>query len=113
LGRLRAAYFSNLKTLYIMKLLKSKSARELKDIAEAATQLANDLEKTQPTYELALANGCIDKGYNTTANGWVESYGGEAIVQMASGKKWKCVGRGCTGNAWYAYDGYIEFIPLD
>ncbi len=96
-----------------MEFLKNKSPRQLEDIAASAIKLANDLKKEKPTYELALANGCVDKGYNTTANGWVASYGGEAIVEMANGKKWKCVGRGCTGDAWYAYDGYIEFIPLD
>lgn len=96
-----------------MEFLKNKSPRQLEDIAASAIKLANDLEKEKPTYKLALANGCVDNGYNTTANGWVESYGGEAIVEMANGKKWKCVGRGWTGDAWYAYDGYIEFIPLD
>ena len=96
-----------------MEFLKNKSPRQLEDIATSAIKLANDLKKEKPTYELALANGCVDKGYNTTANGWVASYGGEAIVEMANGKKWKCVGHSETGDAWYAYDGYIEFIPLD
>ena len=96
-----------------MKFLKNKSSRNLEKISEAAMQLANDLKKEKPTYPLALANGCVDYGYNTTANGWVSSYGGEAIIQMSNGKKWRCVGRPATGDAWYAYDGRIEFIPLD
>jgi hypothetical protein len=96
-----------------MEFLKGKSSRELKRIAKAAIKLAEQLNKEKPSYDLAIANGCYDKSYGTTANGEIASYGGEAIVTMENGRRWRCVGHSSTGDAYYGYDGYIEFIPLD
>lgn len=93
--------------------LKGISSTELRMLAKQAETLAEDLEKDQPTKELALISGIEDKSYNTTANGRVASYVGEAIIVMGNGRKWKAVGHRPTGNAFYARDGYIEFIPMD
>lgn len=88
------------------------SSDDLRKIAEKANQLATDLEKAQPSYALALAAGICDCGYNTQANGYINSYEGEAFIKMADGRCWKAVGHSSTGDAWVAYDGFIEFIPL-
>lgn len=93
--------------------LSGLSADALTKLAERAQTLAADLRKEQPSYELAIEAGVKDKGYNTVRCGWVSSYSGEAVIEMANGKKWKAVGHGPRGDAsWVSKDGYIEFIPL-
>lgn len=92
--------------------LRGKSAQELEKLAKLAKALADDLRLNQPSYELALQNGVVDKSYDTVANGTISSYGGEAIVRLENGTVWECIGRPSTGSAHYANDGYIEFIPI-
>lgn len=94
--------------------LSGMSADALQALAERAQTLAADLRKEQPSYELALENGVEDRSYPTVANGYVSSFRGEAVVTMADGQRWRCVGRGPKGDASHiSRDGYIEFIPLD
>jgi hypothetical protein len=81
------------------------------------TQLELLVEEAQslglvPTNEEALASGTLKEcGHNTTADGYVYSYEGSSIVELPTGT-WKCVGHKMTGDAYYAYDGHIEFILL-
>lgn len=91
--------------------LSGKSYQELKAIAKKAAELAEALKQKHPSYNLAIENGVRDVGYNTTANGYINSYTGEAVIKMDNGDKWKAIGHKSTGNAYYADDGYIEFIP--
>jgi len=95
--------------------LSKMSKRQLRELAKKASALADDLEKEEPTYALALENGVVDCGYSTTANGFVSSYSGEAIITMDDGEKWKAIGHGPTGgDAWtVGKQGYIEFIPIE
>lgn len=93
--------------------LSGMSADALTKLAERASALAADLRKQQPSYELALEAGVKDTGYPTVANGYVNRYEGEALVEMANGKKWKCVGHRPKGSPSHiSKQGYIEFIPL-
>ena len=93
--------------------LSGLSAVALQALAERAQTLAADLRKGEPSYELALENGVEDRSYNTVRYGLVGSYRGEAVVTMADGQRWRCVGRGPRGDASHiSRDGYIEFIPL-
>jgi len=88
------------------------SKQELRKLSKKSASLANDLENKEPSYILALNNGIQDKGYNTTANGFVSSYSGEAEIIMDDGRKWKAIGHAPTGDAWSIHrQGYIEFIP--
>ena len=94
--------------------LSGLSADALTKLAERASALAKDLRKAEPSYELALENGVEDRSYPTVANGYVSSFRGEAVVTMADGQRWRCVGHGPRGDASHiSRDGYIEFIPLD
>lgn len=95
-------------------ILKGLSSVELQQLAKEATKLASDLQKEEPTYKLALLAGVEDHSYNTVRYGDVASYSGEAVVEMANGKKFKAVGHAPQGGADYiTRRGYIEFIPLD
>lgn len=94
-------------------LLKGRSSTELEEISKMAAQLSEDLKKVEPSYSLAILAGVEDASYNTTANGRISSYHGEAIVEMANGRKWRCIGHKSSGDAYYAYDGFIEFIPIE
>ena len=96
-----------------LEVLKNKSSKELEALAKLATALANALKQEQPSYALAIAAGIRDKSYDTVANGSIGSYSGEALVTMENGKIWKCIGHSSSGNAYYASNGYIEFIPID
>ncbi|NBV54732.1 MAG: hypothetical protein EBR79_03360 [Proteobacteria bacterium] len=94
--------------------LNGLSATALETLARRAIDLANDLRKEEPSYRLALEAGVEDHSYSTVRNGRVSYYAGEAIVTMANGKKWRCVGHRSRGDAYSVYrQGYIEFIPLD
>lgn len=94
--------------------LSGLSADALTDLAKRAIALAADLHLSEPSYDLALEAGVRDKSYDTVRNGLVSSYSGEAIVTMADGRKWRCVGHGPRGDASHiSRQGYIEFIPLD
>ncbi len=94
--------------------LAGKSAEELRNIAKRALRLAEDTEKSQPSYRLALENGIEDRSYDTVANGRISSFSGEAIICLKNGTKWKAVGHRPTGDAYYvAREGYIEFIPIE
>lgn len=93
--------------------LSGLSVDSLTELAKRAIALAADLHLSEPSYDLALEAGVRDKSYNTVRCGWVSSYSGEAVIEMANGKKWKAVGHGPRGDAsWVSKDGYIEFIPL-
>lgn len=94
--------------------LSGLSAVALQALAERASALAKDLRKGEPSYELALENGVEDRSYNTVRYGLVGSYRGEAVVTMANGRKWRCVGRGPRGDASHiSAEGFIEFIPME
>jgi hypothetical protein len=91
-----------------------RSATELEEIAAHAARLAADLRREQPSDELALAHGVIDRSYSTVRCGTVTSYAGEAIVTLSNGSRWRCVGRGPRGGAeWVAKNGFIEKIPVE
>ena len=93
--------------------LSGLSTQQLRELSKRATALANDLEKMEPSYSIALEHGIIDRGYKTTANGYVNSYRGECEFTMSDGRRWKAVGHSPDGDAWSIYrNGYIEFIPL-
>ena len=93
--------------------LSGLSADALQALAKRASELAADLRAEQPSYELAIEAGGKDNGYDTVRCGWVNSYRGEAVIEMSNGKKWRCVGHGPRGDAsWVSKDGYIEFIPM-
>lgn len=90
------------------------SADSLERIAEKATELARQLRKEEPTYELALASGVRDKSYKTVRCGIVSSYSGEATIIMENGTLWIAKGHGPTGGpSWISRQGYIEFTKLD
>ena len=93
--------------------LSKKSAEQLNTLAKRATSLAQDLQKREPSYELAIENGIRDKSYSTVRYGRVPSYAGEVEITMSDGSRWRAIGHGPTGNAHVVTrDGYIEFIPL-
>ena len=93
--------------------LSGLSADALTKLAERAQTLAADLRKEQPSYDLALEAGVKDTGYPTVANGYVNRFSGEAVVTMADGQRWRCVGHGPKGGPSHiSKQGYIEFIPL-
>ncbi len=90
------------------------SASRLEALAEKANALASDLRKSEPSYDLAMTAGILDKGYKTVRWGHVASYSGEAEIVMEDGRRWKAIGHGSRGDAEYvSRQGYIEFIPLD
>lgn len=94
--------------------LKNMSVQQLESLSHAASKLANDLRKQEPSYDLALLNGVRDKSYPTVANGYVSKYSGEALITMADGRKWRAVGHGPAGDAYtVTRQGFIEFIPID
>lgn len=89
------------------------SAEALESLSARALALARDLRASEPSYELALANGVRDHSYSTVRWGTVASYGGEATITMADGSLWRAVGYGPRGTAEYvSRDGGIEMIPL-
>jgi len=91
----------------------SMSATALRDLASALVLRAKEMEGAQPTVELALAAGVRDVSYGTVRWGRVADYRGEAIVTMADGRRWRCVGHGPAGSAEViSRHGYVEFIPL-
>ena len=93
--------------------LSGLSAQHLERLSKRALQLARDLRKKEPSDALALANGVEDNSYNTVRWGGVSSYSGEAVVTMADGSVWRCIGHRPTGTAEYvARDGWIEKIPM-
>lgn len=94
-------------------MLAGKSPSELREIAEKAIKMANDLEQEAPSNLLAIEAGISDNSYKTVRWGWIPSYSGTAIVTMANGTKWKCIGhkpRGCA--SYVSKNGYIEKIKL-
>ena len=94
--------------------LSGMSADALQTLAKRASELAADLRKEQPSYELALEAGVEDRSYPTVANGYVNSFSSEAVVTMADGRKWRCVGHGPKGSPIHiSRQGYIEFIPIE
>lgn len=95
------------------EIFKGLSSNKLKELSKEAAKLAEDLEKEEPSYALAIAHGIQDRSYDTTANGWVPDYEGEAIIKMDNGTVWKAIGHGPQGDAWSIFaDGYIEFIKI-
>ena len=94
--------------------LSNMSADALEALAKKATSLAKDLRRAEPSYSLAIEAGIKDKSYSTYRCGRVSSFSGEAVVTMADGRKWKCIGHGPRGAADYvSRDGFIEFIQMD
>ena len=93
--------------------LQNMSIEELNKFSRRALTRAEDLARKVPTYQMARDAGVRDIGYSTTANGWVSSYTGEAIIKMGNGDCWKAVGRGPEGDAATIHrKGFIEFIPV-
>jgi len=93
--------------------LSGMSAAALEDLGRRAYALAADLRNAEPSIELALANGVLDKGYDTVRHGWIPSYSGEAIIVMEDGRKWKAIGHRPKGSPdWVDRVGWIEFIPM-
>jgi len=89
------------------------SADALDQLVKRAKALADDLRRAEPSNELALENGVRDKSYRTVRYGWISSFSGEAIVEMADGRRWKCVGHEPCGDAEFvSRRGWIEKIPL-
>ena len=89
------------------------SADALEEYSEKAAALAADLRKAEPSYDLALAAGVSNRSYHTVRWGMVSSYDGEAIIEMADGRRWKAVGHGPQGSAEHvSKQGWIEFIPI-
>lgn len=95
-----------------IEFIKGLSSRQLREIADDMLRLANDLEKEEPSDELAVLHGVKDKGYNTTANGWIDNYEGECTLTMGDGSVWKCIGHWAGGDAWHATQGWIEKIKI-
>ena len=94
--------------------LSNMSAVELMELSRKAKKLADDLFKEQPSYELAVTNGIIDKSYNTPRWGLVADYRGEAVIEMADGRRWRAVGHPPQGNAHIvSRDGYISFTLME
>lgn len=90
------------------------SSDALEELARRAQRLAADLRKAEPTYELALENGVKDKTYSTVRYGRIPSYGGEALITMSDGRRWKAVGHEPRGSAEHvSKNGWIEFIPVE
>ena len=65
-------------------------------------------EQMDQMQSLAIAAGITDCSYNTTANGEYFSFKGEAVIHY-EGKDYKCVGHRASGDAYYGYDGYIDY----
>lgn len=97
----------------LAKILTKMSSAQLTHLSEMCQKLAQDLKKKEPSYELALLNGIQDKTYNTVRNGIIPSYGGETIIKMNDGTKWKAIGHRSSGTAHYVSRvGWIEFVLL-
>lgn len=93
--------------------LSGMSVQKLRKLASKANKLADDLSSQMPSYELALENGVVDRGYNTTANGYVNNYTGKAIIRMDDGSLWMAVGRRARGDAAViSRNGFIEFLRI-
>jgi len=89
------------------------SKEALRELAEKALKLAEDLEREEPSEALALANGVKDGSYNIWDGTRYAYYSGEAVIEMDNGKKWKAIGHGTVGDPYYVYkEGWIEFCPL-
>jgi hypothetical protein len=99
MGRCVPHNTANFKEEQIMKL-KGMSKEALRSLAKRALLLADDLEREEPSYALAIENGVDECG--------------SCEITMDNGKKWKAVGHGPRGDAYYvSSEGYIEFIPLE
>lgn len=86
---------------------------EIEALAKKA-DLLEDLLEEKPTIALAILCGVRDISYVTVRYGKVYSYAGEAIVTMANGKRWLCVGKQSRGSSdWVHQFGYIQMIPLE
>lgn len=93
--------------------LQGLSADALLGLARRAKELAGALREEQPSKELALLNGVVDRSYNTVSNGWVPSYSGTAIIEMEDGSRWRAIGHPPKGNAYIINKrGWIEFIKV-
>ena len=94
--------------------LKEMSSSELRKLAKKANDMARDLEKEEPSYELAIEHGVRDISYNTVRYGEVASFAGEAFIHMDDGVTWQAIGHRPSGNAHVVTQrGYIEFIPFN
>lgn len=96
-----------------MNDLSNMSAEALEELSKRAASLAADLRKEQPSYTVAIEHGILDRGYDTVRYGFVPSFGGEAIITMADGRRWKAIGHRPRGSAEHvSRNGWIEFVPL-
>lgn len=94
-------------------LLSVKSKAEIETLAKKA-DLLEDLLEEKPTLDIAILCGVRDCSYTTVRYGKVYSYRGEAIVTMANGKRWLCIGKQPSGNVhWVHQNGFIQMIPLE
>jgi len=90
------------------------STEMLEQIAENAAKLAKQLRAEEPSYDLALANGIIDRSYNTVRFGNVASYSGKVEIVMENGTHWLAEGHKPSGGAdWVASEGFIEFTKIE
>ena len=91
-----------------------KQAKELATNAVAVILKQLDTLAEQRVITLALQNGLVNNGYDTVANGWVDSYKGEAnysdpITEIA----YKAVGFGPQGNAYSIFkEGGFTLQPI-
>lgn len=89
--------------------LRSLSSAELFRLSKKVEDLAKKIKKDQPTIEMALSAGIVDRSYKTVRHGWVSSYEGEAVIETENAK-WHCKGTKPRGNASSIWEqGDIEF----
>ena len=89
--------------------LMNLSSAELFRLAGKIERLAKQIKSDQPTIEMALSAGIVDRSYDTVRNGWVRSYDGEAVIETENAK-WHCKGTQPRGNASSIWQqGDIEF----
>ena len=78
--------------------LMNLSSAELLRLAGKIERLAKQIKSDQPTIEMAVSAGVIDRSSPTVRHGTVSSYEGEAIVET-SNHTWYCKGTKPKGNA--------------
>ncbi|MDP6586874.1 MAG: hypothetical protein QF535_19615, partial [Anaerolineales bacterium] len=78
--------------------LMSLSSAELFRMAGKIERLAKQIQSDQPTIEMAVSAGVIDRSYHTVRHGTVSSYEGEAVIETEN-HTWYCKGTKPRGNA--------------
>ena len=63
-------------------------------------------------YEAALKGGIENRGYSTTANGYVDRFIGKCLVTV-DGVSYEAIGIPSDGDAWSIYRAsYIKFVEV-